>query len=974
MADRKSVSTKAKEDEAGWSLVDADGDVESVSSDSSSSADFLTDRPQIASAANMGARVAPIADYHDLVMVDLPGADSLNSTLVNLDSDEDVVHVNENEEETDDNLDDWVTHEAAELIRRRSAERLNSLSNAPVPKREDDESSECSSATSSDSSSWAGESLHEIAEPLDPEDQLPLDEELPADYPQAYRPTAHVYSHQRNPEADKYLTLVLVVALTIVSAVAFGHFRGTTVATRHSHFAGAAFESPSPPSSTDGILSGIQKDQIEILRQLQQLLHIQVELKSRIASLEDENKDLRLRLLESRKKCTRILHKSASPASPSTNASDDKYDDAPAVTEAPPKTTQSIFDFHPEPAKRKSSLALPLSLSAIVQAEAAAEAAIESAIKAEAEAASEAALQPIRTNFRPLDATEAAQQPIRTNFRPLEAVAPLAGTMKSPYVDTRVESLRQKRSAFAAPDRFQRVPKEPVDFVMIEDVMVPLEKLLGAPKSEVHRFAPPPAPVVEPKSRSVESDSNMDIDELEDPEPEEEGHSDATDRYPPGYWDRRGLWDGTKFLTLNLSELVPLREEVARARETIPRVLQSLRKDVLEVYEALRNSSEDLLEEAVVSVAPVAEFMTGVVQAALDNGLGTPRSIKVERSDYIKEKMAHVKADIRREKERIEKSHKKIRESSAWKNTSVRGDKKLEKAERQQQQQDQQKSSNHRTKYSAESGCESGHRSADGYCFLKPNKYRKPDTQDDCRKGKRFWSGLPAFIKRHLGHTKRLEKMVMDLGVDIVHSKVFKKVMQEVPKKFKISSDWLDCQWSWWRNFGRGESLASYKACAGYLTSWQHKASSDSASWQHKASSDSASGFSRKNSRQDKELEDERSDQGREQKGSQEAEERIPAQDAVNDTVAAEYPTWVFQRASDRAELRERLFSAGRNLTSWFFQRAKSREEQRSRYIRDIDYSDPVYTRPRSRRVPSDPIYEFLRHRAAFRRSADYGV
>ena len=66
------------------------------------------------------------------------------------------------------------------------------------------------------------------------------------------------------------------------------------------------------------------------------------------------------------------------------------------------------------------------------------------------------------------------------------------------------------------------------------------------------------------------------------------------------------------------------------------------------------------------------------------------------------------------------------------------------------------------------------------------------------------------------------------------------------------------------------------------------------------------------------------------------------------------------------------------NLTSWFFQRAKDREQQRSRHWRDVGDDDESENRPgryrygRGRGLPADPIYEFLRHRAAWRRSAEY--
>ena len=176
-------------------------------------------------------------------------------------------------------------------------------------------------------------------------------------------------------------------------------------------------------------------------------MSIQLELKQKVSTLEDENKDLRLRLLAGRKRCTRILHKSPSPLEsapvPAANTSDDFYaGDAVVTDDDSPVLPRFMFDFHPQPTKREA-IALPLSLSAVMQANAAAAATVHLA----------------RTNFPPLPA--AAQ---------VSVVPP----QKSTYVDTRMDSLRLKRSVSlpVVPDRVLRIPKEQVDFVMIEDVVV----------------------------------------------------------------------------------------------------------------------------------------------------------------------------------------------------------------------------------------------------------------------------------------------------------------------------------------------------------------------------------------------------------------------------------------------------------------------------------------------------------------------
>ena len=162
------------------------------------------------------------------------------------------------------------------------------------------------------------------------------------------------------------------------------------------------------------------------------------------------------------------------------------------------------------------------------------------------------------------------------------------------------------------------------------------------------------------------------------------------------------------------------------------------------------------------------------------------------RSDYISHKMDRMKAHRQKESERLESSRRKFRDSYPWKNASARSNKKAEK-----------KAKEHKTKkYSAAGRCEHGE-AQDGYCFLKPNKYRKPE-KEGCGKSP-FWSSLPAFVRKQFGQTRRLEKVFRNLGSDIVRSKVFKKVMEEVPKKLKVrnrlhtGSKWSshDCSFDW---------------------------------------------------------------------------------------------------------------------------------------------------------------------------------
>ncbi|GAV07792.1 hypothetical protein RvY_17591 [Ramazzottius varieornatus] len=288
----------------GWTLVDHDQEeqVVSGSSRSSSISGHWSSSKDVEDATKQQSAKNAAPPESETVTNDRTAIDISDETSEQ--SDGEVVAI---EEDTDDHLEGWET------AQRQTGPCQCSLNTSWV--QDDDECSMGESDTSSHSG-WqvppSSVRQRSASEELRDEDEV---EALPLDYPAGYAPTTRAYVHRRNEELNRGLTVYVVMMAVLVALLAMGHFGGTLIVTRHAHY-GAPVDVAQNMRRSMGVVPngptvdvGGQGQHAEVFLKLHQMMKTQGELKRRISALEDENRALRLRLADSRKLLTRIVHK-----------------------------------------------------------------------------------------------------------------------------------------------------------------------------------------------------------------------------------------------------------------------------------------------------------------------------------------------------------------------------------------------------------------------------------------------------------------------------------------------------------------------------------------------------------------------------------------------------------------------------------------------------------------------------------------
>ncbi|XP_055339969.1 uncharacterized protein LOC129589303 [Paramacrobiotus metropolitanus] len=838
MADSQAASSD--ESLKDWTLVDEGPERAPRGSRSSSTSSISVEEITIESLENANKDDATPSQTKEQIAIGKDGT---------CDSDLDFVRI---EDENDDQLNDWITPTVAE---HRTECCQHEDANA-------DWSSECTEADSDEETSCESDEQEDSDEP-DADTAFPMNEELPADYTLRYGPSCHMYTHRRNNHVNEWLTTALCIVLAVVSGVAIGHFFGSETVVQDHHDEPlprhAAYQyPPERPAST--ALSDVQRGQVEILKQLQEMIRTQSDLKQRVVVLEDENRDLRFRLLENRKRCTRILHKPTAVTPVDAPAALNYSGDPPSVQRlqfrhildlsAPARLSQLLLRQKQNrnaesQTATKSSANLPLTISAVV-------------------------VPPKRDNnviTARFSTPESLHSPAITipNSHFIGLPFPRFEPYYYPFLD--LETLSRAAAAVDNPESSPDNADLDSNFLLVDSTVIPLKDLVNERKhkSSASRAAPASA-IFNPYNFSFESGYRQETAEL------------------------------------------PNRQQIKLVKV------------------------KDLYPEKPVTNEDVKQNRSKTKRA---NGKAT---------------IPDIKKVIKSEKDRIRENRKKFDEEYAefkarWKNTSNENQSRKE------------------GKLREKAGCKKGKlvdECEEGYCYTKQEKkYSKYEKKDS---GKKFWDSLPAVIRKHLDQSAKMERILRGLGSDIVSSKVFQKVVEEIPARLKMSSEWWDCQWKWWQNFARNRRTASYGDCADYLTSWQnrHKQSNS------KISKDQDSKFS--SLKKAKKSIADRWDEG-DKESDNWYTKRVSGRDYQRRSQNPEYGPgardWTFVRAT----LREKERSQKKQLKSWrpsnsswwFFQRARNRDARRQLHYSNVVDGDIYHSA-----IPGDPIYAFLKDRAVW--------
>lgn len=395
------------------------------------------------------------------------------------------------------------------------------------------------------------------------------------------------------------------------------------------------------------------------------MIHLQGDLKHRIVSLEDENRDLRLRLMESRKRCTRILHKTPATLLPTGESNGDVISNStreeggdPFVPLVPIPSRSSVMADYPRTFRRKhvspirstSVLAMPSTIAAVV---------VPPKLPQEM----------ISTVF-PIPASLSTAMPSDVAENAAHMVTSIRKYDPYYYALLNLDEISRATKVVSV-----AAPQNGADFVMIEDTVVPLEDLVIKRRSTNVSKAAPSSACTLPKN------SRLSVASL----------------------------DAIYYAKVDMEKLNRLEEKVQ---------VQPITRDSRTEFESKKSKFSE--------------------------------SRKKFQSEY---------ADFK----------------ARWKNTSA--DNNLKKESKKLKDQTKEKCLGGKFKYSD-----------DGYCFVKPYKYGKYDVKER-GSGKRFWDSLPPAIRKHFPKSAKLERILRGLGDDIVKSKVFQKVVEEVPRRLKVGKE-----------------------------------------------------------------------------------------------------------------------------------------------------------------------------------------
>jgi hypothetical protein len=827
MADNQ-ASSSDESMEKDWTLVDQEG-ISQVDNDKSSSSSSLS-----------GVDFAPEVSQESIVESERETKPAIEGTTMDAenvlvsDSDVDFVGI---DEETDDHVDDWVS--ATFANRHRESLLENSRIRCDADDRED-LTSDCTEVDSDEEKSSVSDAEEDDDESgSETDSSTPAEAEIALSRNEDFRLPLDVLA--RNTNANDTFSVVLIVALAVVSGLAVGHFVG-------SGYSGMSHETPRPMDNQQHFeyastlaLSDVQKGQVEILKQLQEMIHLQGDLKQRIASLEDENRDLRLRLVESRKRCTRILHKNPLTFIPSSegnlnlNFSDDGLERIHLDLTFPVGSEPSAF-VGSEPSAFVGGEINPSQRNQVAQNVGALQLTIAAVI------------------VPPRHSPDLSASTHFPNSQLLQTVMPATSMEEANFV---VSPIQKYEPFFYPTVNFDEVSKKDAPIGISEDLdyFTALEELVSRRKQAA---IPPAAPS-------------------------------------------------------------------SAATEMPKRVANFDDKTSFSVF--ANESSGKIFHEKV--------------------GGKQKKTVKDDQP------VISIKKEIKNEKDKIKENRKKFEEDYAefkarWKNISAAeaaGQEKLKETK-------QEKCS----KGKDDRDCDNG------YCYSKPNKSGKYEKKER-NSGKKFWDSLPPIFKKHFSKSAKIEKILRGFGTDIVQSKVFQKVVEEVPKRLKMSSEWWGCQWNWWQNYARNKHVSSYNDCAGYLTSWQNR--QRQASMYHSKEECKAPV---KEKQKAKMWDDEVDEEEEAWETDSELLENWFVRRAAFREEQRSPNDWSFSRAIARDRLRvidkyPDIHRAG-NTSWWFFQRARDRKERRFNAFRNSDHNSI------SNAIPADPIYSFLKHRAMWHGSS----